>query len=314
MSVDRPADSAPLPLPPAAAPPASVAQVVAARTSDLGGFTVRRALPVAGLRTVQPRMVGPFIFFDHMGPAFFDAGQGLDVRPHPHIGLATLTYLLEGEIMHRDTLGNAIAIRPGEVNLMTAGRGIAHSERTGEASRSAGQKLHGLQCWLALPATHEEMAPAFAHHGAAEFQELTDTGVRQRVVVGRWGGVTSPVATATDTLFVDATLSAGASMALDADHEERAVYLVSGVIEIQGDRFEEAQLLVLRPGDRLRLKAVTDAKLVALGGAVMDGPRHIWWNFVSSRKDRIETAKADWRNGSFPLVPGDETEFIPLPA
>jgi redox-sensitive bicupin YhaK (pirin superfamily) len=257
-------------------------------------------------------MVGPFIFFDHMGPAEFHAGQGIDVRPHPHIGLATVTYLFAGEIMHRDSLGSVAAIRPGEVNWMSAGRGIAHSERTAPDHRVDGEPLHGLQCWVALPAAAEEGAPAFTHHGADDLPVESHEGKTVRVVAGKFLGVSSPVVTGWDTLFADVTLAAGAGLPLDADTEERAVYLISGEVEIAGDRFAAGQLLVFKPGDRITVTAATPARLAVVGGAAMDGPRHIWWNFVSSRKDRIEQAKADWKAGRFEIVPG-ETEFIPLP-
>jgi hypothetical protein len=287
---------------------AAIERVIVPRSVDLGDFSVRRALPSA-----QTRMVGPFIFFDHMGPAEFRSGSGIDVRPHPHIGLATVTYLFDGEIMHRDSLGTAVPIRPGEVNLMTAGRGIVHSERTAPERRVNGDRLHGLQCWVALPAAVEEMAPAFAHHGAGEFPTIHDDGKTVRVVLGSLYGQRSPVATTSDTIFADVTLHAGATLPLDADHEERAVYVVDGEIDIAGDRFGPGQLLVFRPGDSLTLRAASDAHIVIVGGAAMDGPRHIWWNFVSSRKERIEAAKADWQAGHFDKVPGDDIEFIPAP-
>jgi redox-sensitive bicupin YhaK (pirin superfamily) len=281
--------------------------VIVPRTADLGGFTVRRALP-----STRRRMVGPFIFLDHMGPAEFRTGQGVDVRPHPHIGLATVTYLFAGEIVHRDSLGSALPIVPGDVNWMTAGRGIAHSERTSAEHRAAGEHLHGLQCWVALPAGDEEMAPAFNHIGGDKLPVVSGEGKTVRVVAGELFGARSPVATLSDTIFADVVLSAGARLPLDADHEERAIYVVSGEIEIAGDRFAEGRLLVFKPGDRITVTALRDARLVVVGGATADGPRHIWWNFVSSRKERIEQAKADWKAGRFALVPG-ETEFIPLP-
>ena len=285
----------------------AIERVIVPRTSDLGGFFVHRALPSA-----QRRMVGPFIFLDHMGPAEFRAGQGIDVRPHPHIGLATVTYLFAGEIMHRDSLGSVAAITPGAVNWMSAGRGIAHSERTAPKHRVAGEALHGLQCWVALPAAAEEGAPAFVHHGAEELPVETGEGKTVRVVAGKFLGAASPVVTGWDTLLADVTLAAGASLPLDPDSEERAIYLISGDIEVAGDRFEAGRLLVFRPGDRITVTALTPARLAVVGGAAMDGPRHIWWNFVSSRRERIEQAKADWKAGRFDAVPG-ETEFIPLP-
>jgi redox-sensitive bicupin YhaK (pirin superfamily) len=288
---------------------AAIAHVVVPRTVDLGdGFSVRRALPSA-----RSRMVGPFIFFDHFGPAEFRAGKGLDVRPHPHIGLATVTYLFDGEIMHRDSLGTAAPIKPGEVNWMTAGRGIVHSERTGPELRSTGSPIHGLQMWVALPTAKEEVEPGFAHHATAEFPLIKDDGKFVRVVVGSLYGEKSPVPTVHETFFGNAALHAGATLPLDTDHEERALYVVDGTIDIAGDPFESKRLLVFKPGDRVTIKAVTDAHFVICGGAPMDGPRHIWWNFVSSRKERIEQAKAEWAAGHFGKVPGDEIEFIPLP-
>jgi redox-sensitive bicupin YhaK (pirin superfamily) len=286
----------------------AVAQVIVPRSVDLGDFAVRRALPSA-----RTRMVGPFIFFDHFGPAEFRAGAGIDVRPHPHIGLATVTYLFDGEIMHRDSLGTAVAIRPGEVNWMTAGRGIVHSERTGAELRATGSPIHGLQMWVALPATKEEIDAAFAHHATAEFPMVQENGKTVRVVVGSLYGTSSPVPTLHETIFGDIHLKAGTALPIDADHEERAVYVIDGTIEISGDRFEAGRLLVFKPGDKIALTAVSDAHVVLLGGAPMDGPRHIWWNFVSSRKERIEQAKAEWKAGHFGKVPGDEIEFIPLP-
>jgi redox-sensitive bicupin YhaK (pirin superfamily) len=234
------------------------------------------------------------------------------VRPHPHIGLATVTFLFDGEIMHRDSLGTAAAIRPGEVNWMTAGRGIVHSERTAPEHRREGEPIHGLQCWVALPKDREETEPAFAHHDSAALPLVSGDGKSVRVIAGSAYGARSPVDTLWDTLFADVTLAAGAALPIDTDTEERAVYVVSGEVDIAGDRFGPGQLLVLRPGDRLAVDAVGDARVVLVGGAPMDGPRHIWWNFVSSRKDRIEAAKADWKSGRFAPVPGDD-EFIPLP-
>ncbi|HET7848555.1 MAG TPA: pirin family protein [Pseudolabrys sp.] len=296
---------------PAAGKPAesdAIAHVIAPRTVDLGDFAVRRALPSA-----QTRMVGPFIFFDHFGPAVFRSGQGIDVRPHPHIGLSTVTYLFDGEIMHRDSLGTAAPIRPGEVNLMTAGRGIVHSERTGPELRAAGSPIHGLQMWVALPAAQEEIEPGFAHHATSEFPVVSENGTAIRVVIGNLYGARSPVVTTSETIFADVTLKAGSALPLDAGHEERALYILAGEVEIAGDRHAADRLLVLRPGDALSVRALADSHLVIVGGAPMDGPRHIWWNFVSSRKERIEQAKADWKAGHFQKVPGDEIEFIPLP-
>jgi redox-sensitive bicupin YhaK (pirin superfamily) len=286
----------------------AIANVIVPRTVDLGDFAVRRALPSA-----RTRMVGPFFFFDHFGPAEFRAGAGLDVRPHPHIGLSTVTYLFDGEIMHRDSLGTAMAIRPGEVNWMTAGRGIVHSERTGPDKRATGGPIHGLQMWVGLPAAKEEMEPGFAHHETREFPVVTDTGKTVRVVVGSLYGARSPVPTVHETMFGDVHLRAGAAVPLEAGHEERAIYVLDGEIEITGDKFTGGQLLVFKPGDVVTVTAVHDSHFVIIGGAPMDGLRHIWWNFVSSRKERIEQAKAEWKAGHFQKVPGDEIEFIPLP-
>jgi redox-sensitive bicupin YhaK (pirin superfamily) len=286
----------------------AIAHIVVPRSVDLGGFQVHRALPSA-----RSRMVGPFIFFDHIGPAVFKPGIGIDVRPHPHIGLATVTYLFDGEIVHRDSLGTAMPIRPGAVNWMTAGRGIVHSERTAAERRAGGEPLHGLQLWVALPMQNEETAPAFAHTAAADIPEMRQNGMRLRVVAGALHGLRSPVATSWETVFADIRLKAGATLPLGTEHEERAIYVLSGEIEIGGDRHAPERLLVLRPGDQITVRATSDAHFVVVGGAAMDGPRHIWWNFVSSRKDRIDAAKADWKAGRFDLVPGDTAEFIPLP-
>jgi len=281
--------------------------VIVPRTADLGDFTVRRALPSS-----RRRMVGPFTFLDHMGPTEFKAGHGVDVRPHPHIGLATVTYLFKGEIVHRDSLGSDVPIRPGDVNWMTAGKGITHSERTASDRRRGGEPLHGLQCWVALPQGDEEIAPTFAHYDERNLPVIAGEGKEVRVVAGKLFGAMSPVATLSDTFFADVSLEAGASVPLDADYEERAIYIVSGEIEIAGDRFEEGRLLVFKRGDKITVRASAPARIVMLGGAPMDGPRFIWWNFVSSRKERIEEAKADWKAGRFQGVPGDN-EFILLP-
>jgi len=275
---------------------------------DLGdNFMVRRALP-----SIEKRMVGPFIFWDEFGPTHFQPGEGFDVRPHPHINLATVTYVFEGEIFHRDTLGSAQAILPGDVNWMSAGRGIAHSERTRPELRVAGSPLSGIQSWVALPDAHEESAPFFKHHGKGALPSIEEGGKRVRVIAGALYGVRSPVETYSDLFYADAQLDAGAVLPLDAEHEERAIYLVSGEIDIAGDLFAPGRLLVLRPGDAITIRAVSPTRLMLLGGAPL-GRRHIWWNFVSSRKERIEQAKADWRAGRFGTIPGDDKDFIPLP-
>jgi redox-sensitive bicupin YhaK (pirin superfamily) len=287
----------------------AIEQVIVPRSIDLGDFRVHRALPSA-----EPRMVGPFILFDHAGPAVLRAGNGVDVRPHPHIGLATVTYLFDGEVLHRDSLGTAMPIQPGAVNLMIAGRGIVHSERSVPERRASGDKLHGLQLWVALPAASEEAAPVFAHTSAADIPELSENGMTLRVILGTMHRLRSPAATSWDTLFADAHLKAGTGLPVDAEHEERAIYVLAGGIEIGGEQYGPEQLLVLRPGDPVFVHAVSDAHIAVIGGAAMDGPRHIWWNFVSSRKERIEAAKADWKAGRFDVVPGDTVEFIPLPS
>jgi redox-sensitive bicupin YhaK (pirin superfamily) len=282
--------------------------VIVPRTRDLGdGFLVRRALPHG-----KRQMVGPFIFFDQMGPMQFLAGRGMDVRPHPHIGLATVTYLFDGRIMHRDSAGHIQEITPGAMNLMTAGRGIAHSERTPDIQRRDGQNMLGLQSWIALPKDREEVAPTFQHYAADQLPTVADNGLSARVIAGRAFGVASPVAMVSDWFYVEVALAAGMSAPLDADHEERAIYLVEGEIEIAGDNFEGPRLLIFRPGDRITVRATQNARMMFLGGTALEGPRHIWWNFVSSSRERIEQAKEDWKTGRFEKVP-DETEFIPLP-
>ncbi len=275
---------------------------------DLGdNFMVRRALPA-----IEKRMVGPFIFWDEFGPAHFPAGKGLDVRPHPHINLATVTYLFDGEIFHRDTLGSAQAIKPGDVNWMNAGKGIAHSERTREELRATGSPIGGIQSWVALPEAQEESEPFFKHHGVEELPVIEEGGKVVRVIAGTLFGKSSPVKAYSEMFYADAQLEAGASLPLGAEHEERGLYLTSGEIEISGDRFEKGRMLIFRPGDAITIKALMPARFLLLGGANL-GARHIWWNFVSSRKERIEQAKEDWRAGRFGTVPGDDKEFIPLP-
>jgi redox-sensitive bicupin YhaK (pirin superfamily) len=274
---------------------------------DIGGFEVRRLLPA-----FPHKMVGPFIFFDHMGPARFASGQGLDVRPHPHIGLATVTYLFEGAILHRDSLGVAQRIEPGDVNWMTAGSGIVHSERTAPEDRAAGPALHGIQTWLALPLAHERTAPAFHHHPKATLPVVEEKRARMRVVAGTAFGERSPVRTYSDTLYVAAELDAGGVIALDAEHEERGVYAVEGRITVDGEPLAPTHLAVLPSGKTATIRAGSRARVMLLGGAKTDGDRHIWWNFVASSRELIEDAKTRWRERRFAPVPG-ETEFIPLP-
>ncbi|WP_186395069.1 pirin family protein [Stappia sp. TSB10GB4] len=284
--------------------------VIVPRARDIGGFEVRRALP-----SPKRQMVGPFIFFDQMGPAEFLETGGIDVRPHPHIGLATVTYLFEGEIHHRDSLGSDLAIRPGELNWMTAGRGIVHSEREDPQMKGHKRTLFGIQSWVALPKHAEEADPAFEHVGREALPFLEDHGINVRVIAGEMFGARSPVKTASETIYADVTLEPGRSMPIDAGHEERALYTVGGTVEIAGESFEDGQLLVFRPGDAITVRATgsVPARFLVLGGEPMDGPRHIWWNFVSSSKERIDQAKEDWRQMRFDTVPGDADEFIPLP-
>jgi hypothetical protein len=288
---------------------AAIQTVVAPRATDLGGFEVRRALPSKGVK-----MVGPFIFFDQMGPAEFLLGNGLDVRPHPHIGLATVTYLFDGAILHRDSLGTEQEILPGAVNWMTAGRGIAHSERTPVRLRQTGGNMFGIQSWVALPEDAEENAPEFRHHDPEALPVVADHGVEVRLITGELFGRRSPVAVYSDTVYADAVLQAGASLPLDPSFEERAIYIVSGEIEVAGDRFAAPQLIVFRPGDAITVRATTASRMMILGGARMDSHRYIWWNFVSSRRERIEEARRDWEAGRFDRVQGEAAdEFIPAP-
>jgi redox-sensitive bicupin YhaK (pirin superfamily) len=281
--------------------------VIVPRARDLGGFKVRRALPHG-----KRQMVGPFIFFDQMGPVQFIAGQGMDVRPHPHIGLATVTYLFDGRVMHRDSEGNALEIMPGAMNLMTAGRGIAHSERTPPSARQGGQGMFGIQSWIALPAAQEEIAPSFQHFDAGSLPVIEDGGLSARVIAGTAFGKKSPVGMLSPWLYAEVLLEAEASAPLDPDHEERAIYVVDGEVEIAGESFTGPRLLIFRPGDRITVRARRRARLMFLGGTALEGPRYIWWNFVSSRRERIEEAKEDWKSGRFGPIAG-ETEFIPLP-
>jgi len=286
---------------------AAIDTVIVPRMRDLGGFEVGRVLPSA-----QRQMVGPFIFFDQIGPATFPPGRGIDVRPHPHIGLATVTYLFDGTIVHRDSLGSLQPITPGDVNWMTAGRGIVHSERSDPDIRKREEKLAGIQIWVALPKRHEETAPGFAHHNVRALPLVEGEGKSVRVVAGTIFGQTSPVKILSDLYYADVTLDTGASVSVESEHEERAAYLVDGRIEADGTTFDPGRLLVFRAGSEVSLKAPEAARLLLFGGEPMDGPRHIWWNFVSSSKERIEQAKDDWRNNRFGTVPGD-SEFIPLP-
>lgn len=286
----------------------AVETIVIPRTGDLGNFEVRRALP-----SRQKRMVGPFIFWDEMGPGEFLTGHGLDVRPHPHIGLSTVTYLYQGSLHHRDSLGTDQEITPGALNLMSAGQGIVHSERTSQQVRKGPSQLFGIQSWLAQPKDLEESAPRFTHVGAAELPVVEGEGKKLKVILGAAFGARSPVDTDWDTLYLDVKMDQGTSMPVPVEAEERAVYLLSGKLEIGGEAFCPHQMIVLRPGREVTLKALADSRLAILGGQAMDGPRFIWWNFVASSREKIEEAKEDWRRGRFAKVPGDEEEFIPLP-
>lgn len=281
--------------------------VIEQRRKDLGGFEVGRVLPYA-----KRRMVGPFAFFDHMGPVDMPAGisRHVDVRPHPHIGLATVTYLFSGEIMHRDSVGSEAPIHPGEVNWMTAGRGITHSERF-EKARAEGDHLHGIQTWVALPVEHEETEPGFSHHEGTGLPAWEDGGVEGRLIAGSAWGLTAEVETFSPLFYAHLEVAPGARFALPADHPERALYVATGAIEHDGRRYEAGQMLVLGPGDA-DFQAPETATLMALGGAPL-GERFLYWNFVSSSKERLEQAKADWQAGRMKLPDLDHDEFIPLP-
>lgn len=283
-------------------------QIITGRARDLGGFGVRRVLPA-----VSRRQLGAFTFLDHMGPATFAPGEGIDVRPHPHIGLATVTFLYEGEILHRDSLGYEQPIRPGEINWMTAGRGIVHSERTPALSRRTGARVHGLQLWVALPAALEEIEPSFRHHASDELPELELEGARVKVLVGSAYGLSSRVESASPLLFVDVRLDGGARLALPDGVAERGVYVAEGRVQVGDQVLEPGTLAVLRPGAEASLQAEDGGRVAILGGEPLAEPRFLWWNFVSSRPERVEQAAADWRAGRFPRVPGDEVEFTPLP-
>jgi len=292
----------------------AIDQIIAPRRHDLGGFEVARVLPF-----MKKRSVGPFVFFDHIGPARFAPGQGIDVRPHPHIGLATVTYLFDGSFMHRDSLGSVQDIRPGDVNWMTAGRGIVHSERTPGDIRAAGHSIHGIQSWVALPKHAEESPPSFVHHPAASLPTVELPGANLRVIAGTAFGVTAPVKVLAGTLYVDAALTAGATLSLDAAHPERAVYAVDAPIRIDGVELPAMQMAVLTPGMPVSITTETSARMMILGGDTLDAPRLMWWNFVASSEDLMDRAKREWaeapgRNweGPFGMPPG-EHEFIPLP-
>ncbi|MFO0659256.1 MAG: pirin family protein [Polyangiaceae bacterium] len=285
----------------------SIELVIEAKARDLGGFVVRRALP-----SMHRRRVGPFTFFDHMGPIALPPGEGMDVRPHPHIALATVTFLFEGEIDHRDSLGTFQTIRPGDVNWMLAGRGIVHSERSPIESRKRGVKMHGIQSWVALPTEREEDSPSFQHHPAATIPSCSIGGVSIDVIAGTAFGEKSPVEVLSPTLYVHAYFAAEGSLRIDREHEERAVYVVEGQARIDQRAFGAGSLMVLREGVEVEVEADSNTRLMLLGGAKLSGERLLWWNFVSSSAERLERAKDDWKHDRFEKVPGDD-ERIPLP-
>lgn len=288
--------------------------LIVPRARDVAGFEVRRALP-----SPKRQMVGPFIFFDQMGPAEFLTDQGIDVRPHPHIGLATVTYLYKGEFQHRDSLGTNQMIHPGEVNWMIAGNGVTHSERTSAKTRQGPSSLLGIQTWVALPEEAEDTGAAFEHHGKEALPFLEGEGKQVRLIIGNAYGQKAPTKTFTEMFYADAVLEAGAALPLPDNHEDRGIYVTQGSIDVAGDIFNEGQMMVFRPGDKLSVTAgPAGARLILLGGATLGGPRHIWWNFVASSKEKIDDAKAawakgDWEHGRFQLPPDDKEEFIPLP-
>ena len=283
-------------------------QTITPTTHDLGGFKVHRTLPS------RPRtMVGPFIFFDQMGPARLEVGTGIDVRPHPHINLATVTYLFAGAIDHRDSLGNFATIEPGAVNLMTAGHGIVHSERSPATERGKGPELSGIQTWLALPERFEEIDPAFEHVAAAQLPVVDTPGAKARIIMGNLWGASAPTTTYAGTIYADILLEPGGSVPIDADADERALYVAIGEASLDGMPLQLSTLYVLRPGTTATLRSETGGRVMLCGGEAFATPRHVWWNFVSSSRDRIEAAKTAWKAGEFPKVPGDDKEFIPIP-
>jgi redox-sensitive bicupin YhaK (pirin superfamily) len=286
----------------------AIETLIIPNAKDLGGFQVSRALPNA-----RRKLIGPFIFFDRFGPAIVTASGAGDVRPHPHIGLATVSYLFDGRLRHRDSLGTEMVIEPGDMNLMTAGRGIVHSERTPEELYGTEMAVFGLQTWLALPDGKEEMEPAFENTSRHLMPEFEEDGASGRVVIGEFSGLKSPVRTASDTLYADIRLSPGGRVRIPAEAEERAIYVLTGEVDIAGDIFPADRLLVFRPGDEIVVSSLAGAHIMLFGGASLGSRRYIWWNFVSSSKERIEQAKEEWRSGRFDIVPGDAEEFIPLP-
>lgn len=292
----------------------AIETLIIPRSRDLGGFEVRRALPAP-----KRQMVGPFIFFDQAGPAELLTGQGIDVRPHPHIGLGTVTYLFKGDFHHRDSTGADQIIQPGALNWMVAGRGVTHSERTSEAARKGPNGLFGIQTWLALPEAVEDVAPTFEHHGKESLPMIEDTGVSVRLILGDAYGASAPAKMFSETFYADVKLDPGSRLPLPNDHEDRGIYIVEGSILVAGQQYEASQMMVFRPGDAITVAAGPQgARLMILGGATLNGPRYIWWNFVASSQDRIEEAKAEWQAGNwgrgrFDLPADDRDEYIPLP-
>lgn len=285
-----------------------VREVIIPRSADIGGFEVHRALP-----SQNRRLVGPFIFWDQMGPGEFLSGHGVDVRPHPHIGLSTVTYLFKGSLDHKDSLGHDLRIFPGDINLMTAGSGIVHSERTGSDMRQNPSSLFGIQSWLAQPLAYEDTSPAFLHIGKEDLPTFREKKLQGRLILGSFEGLKSPVPTQWETLYLDVFLDAQAHLRIPGDIEERALYILSGQITIGSTMYGPQQLILLKEGVTVDLQAESPTHMMVLGGATLDGPRYIWWNFVSSSKERLEKAKEDWREGRFDKIPTDQDEFIPLP-
>jgi redox-sensitive bicupin YhaK (pirin superfamily) len=292
----------------------AIETLIIPRSRDLGGFEVRRALPAP-----QRQMVGPFIFFDQAGPAEFLTGQGIDVRPHPHVGLGTVTYLYRGDFHHRDSTGADQIIRPGALNWMVAGRGVTHSERTSATARNGPNSLFGIQTWLALPDSHEDVAPSFEHYPEEALPVIEDRGVSVRLILGNAYGQVAPATMFSETFYADVTLEPGRRLPMPDNHEDRGIYIAKGSISVAGQEFEAGRMVVFRPGDRITVAAGSQgARLMILGGATLGGPRYIWWNFVASSRERIEAAKAEWRaanwgNGRFDLPADDRAEHIPLP-
>lgn len=292
----------------------AIETLIIPRARDLGGFEVKRALPAP-----QRQMVGPFIFFDHIGPAEILTGKGIDIRPHPHIGLGTVTFLYRGDFHHRDSIGSDLVIEPGAVNWMVAGKGVTHSERTSAAGRAGPHSLYGIQTWIALPESHEDMAPIFEHHGKESLPQFEDGGVTATLILGQAYGGQAPATLYSDTFYLDVVLQPAARFPLPDDQEDRGIYVTEGSIRVAGQEFEAGQMMVFRPGDRITVAAgARGARVMALGGATLNGPRYIWWNFVASSREKIESAKEEWRRGDwgrgqFDLPPTDHSEFIPLP-